>query len=286
VPLAQVTLDVLAVHLARFPAIDNLVFTSTERRPWRRGTFAELIRQAREDAGLSATVTFHDLRHHYAPALIAAGCSIKAVQEALGHRAPARHSTRTRTCSRALRTGYGTRSRRCTARRVSPTCHGSPVQRSDLGGDGEPACKPDSVRRFPGGHRPGGHPSVRPTWGHVPGQRPLLGLAPGGGCQPPGSPPTLVRSYRTVSPLPVRATGGPASRHRRSALCCPEPAGRPVLALASTLALWSPDFPRHLPAPRPPGRLTVRPQVTARGRAIPHRMARIRLDRHIRDKAY
>ncbi len=30
-------------------------------------------------------MTFHDLRHHYASALIAAGCSIKAVQEALGH---------------------------------------------------------------------------------------------------------------------------------------------------------------------------------------------------------
>lgn len=30
-------------------------------------------------------MTFHDLRHHFASVLIAAGCSIKAVQEALGH---------------------------------------------------------------------------------------------------------------------------------------------------------------------------------------------------------
>jgi integrase len=86
VPLAQVTLDVLAAHLARFPAVDGLVFTSRHLQPWRRGTFAELVRQAREDAGLPASVTFHDLRHHYASALIAAGCSIKAVQEALGHK--------------------------------------------------------------------------------------------------------------------------------------------------------------------------------------------------------
>ena len=86
VPLAQVTLDVLAVHLARFPAVDGLVFTSSQRQPWRRGTFAELVRSAREAAGLPASVTFHDLRHHYASALIAAGCSIKAVQEALGHK--------------------------------------------------------------------------------------------------------------------------------------------------------------------------------------------------------
>jgi hypothetical protein len=122
------------------------------------------------------------------------------------------------------------------------------------GGDGEPACKPDSVRR-----------ALRPAWVAIhlcglPGDigragRPTLGLAPGGGCQPPGSPPTLVRSYRTVSPLPVRATDLPAPRHRRSALCCPVPAGRPVLAFASTLALWSPDFPR-------PGRRSDRAAAT------------------------
>ena len=85
-PLAQVTLDVLATHLARFPSVDGLVFTSSHRQPWRRGTFAELIRQAREEAELPESVTFHDLRHHYASALIAAGRSIKAVQEALGHK--------------------------------------------------------------------------------------------------------------------------------------------------------------------------------------------------------
>jgi hypothetical protein len=37
-------------------------------------------------------------------------------------------------------------------------------------GDGEPAGKPDSVWRCPCGRRPGGHPSVRPTWGHRPGR--------------------------------------------------------------------------------------------------------------------
>lgn len=66
----------------------------------------------------------------------------------------------------------------------------------------------------------------------------LLGLAPGGGCQPPGSLRTLVRSYRTVSPLPVQA----GACHRRSALCCPDPAGHPVLALASTLPYGVPTF--------------------------------------------
>src|SRR4051794_39513784 len=59
--------------------------------------------------------------------------------------------------------------------------------------------------------------------------------------EPPESPRTLVRSYRTVSPLPVRhrRTG---ARHRRSALCCPEPTGHPVLAHASTLPCGVPTF--------------------------------------------
>src|ERR1700694_3508984 len=40
--------------------------------------------------------------------------------------------------------------------------------------------------------------------------------------EPSGSPRMLVRSYRTVSPLPVQRTDlcRPARRHRRSALCC------------------------------------------------------------------
>jgi len=48
----------------------------------------------------------------------------------------------------------------------------------------------------------------------------------------------LVRSYHTVSPLPV--TGCPA--HRRSALCCTDPSGRPDLAHASILLCGVPTF--------------------------------------------
>ena len=45
---------------------------------------------------------------------------------------------------------------------------------------------------------------------------PRLALLRVGFTEPPGSPRALVRSYRTVSPSPVR-TG---VRHRQSALCC------------------------------------------------------------------
>ena len=109
-------------------------------------------------------------------------------------------------------------------------------------GDGEPTCRRDSVPGEPGGD----HPSSRPTRG-CPVTRadgspvPLLGLAPGGVYQPPGSPRTLVRSYRTVSPLPV--TPGEPVAHRRSVLCCtsvrsPRPGSHQLRTL------WSPDLPQ------------------------------------------
>src|SRR5882672_8612424 len=67
---------------------------------------------------------------------------------------------------------------------------------------------------------------------------PCLALLRVGVTEPPESPRTLVRSYRTVSPLPVLR----CHSHRRSALCCPEPTGHPVLAHTSTLPYGVPTF--------------------------------------------
>jgi hypothetical protein len=64
----------------------------------------------------------------------------------------------------------------------------------------------------------------------------LLDLAPRGGCQPPKSPLTLVRSYRTVSPLPKRMS-------RRFVFCCPSDRS-PHPDSRQHVALRSPDFPR------------------------------------------
>ena len=74
-----------------------------------------------------------------------------------------------------------------------------------------------------------------------------------GFAEPPGSLRTLVRSYRTVSPLPPIVGG-------LSLLHCPS--GHPDLALASTLPNGVPTFLDTVVAvPRPPGRLTVGPQA-------------------------
>jgi len=81
-------------------------------------------------------------------------------------------------------------------------------------------------------------------------RRPLLGLAPGGGCHPPRSPPAMVRSYRTVSPLPVptvrSAIGGLLSVARSVRSLRPGSRQHP--------ALWSPDLPRRRDRSRRRGR--------------------------------
>jgi len=67
---------------------------------------------------------------------------------------------------------------------------------------------------------------------------PCLALLRVGFAEPPGSPRALVRSYRTVSPLP-----GSAQRARQ-AVCSlwHFPAGRPDWPLASTLPCGAPTF--------------------------------------------
>jgi hypothetical protein len=81
--------------------------------------------------------------------------------------------------------------------------------------------------------------------------RPLFGLAPGGVCRAARVTASPVRSYRTLSPLPVRRAN---AGHRRSALCCTfrrsgRPRGSPERpGVTRHPALWSSDFP---PAARP-----------------------------------
>ncbi len=120
----------------------------------------------------------------------------------------------------------------------------SPGQR---GGGSESTCTPDSVRTEVRGGHPSGPPVarrlVRPTRGSKGGPpSPCLALLPVGLAEPPGSPRALVRSYRTVSPLPVHRIRGPGAIGGllSVALSC----GSPRLGVTQHRALWSPDVPR------------------------------------------
>ncbi len=86
-PAPQVVLEALAEHLAAYPAgADGTVFTTTAGTPLGHMYYGhQLFRRAVAAAGLPAGTTSHDLRHHFASLLLAAGESVVAVAERLGH---------------------------------------------------------------------------------------------------------------------------------------------------------------------------------------------------------
>lgn len=86
-PLPQVVADALAAHLAEFPAgKDGSIFTTRTGAVYRHDYYgARIFAAAVERAALPAGTTTHDLRHHYASVLLAAGESVVAVAERLGH---------------------------------------------------------------------------------------------------------------------------------------------------------------------------------------------------------
>ena len=120
--------------------------------------------------------------------------------------------------------------------------------------DGEPGCSAVQSSRS---HKAA---TSTPAWvaihlSGLPGERPLsetgraarlprLALLRVGFTEPAGSPPSLVRSYRTLSPLPVRTRRPAIGGFLSVALSC----GSPRLAVSQHPALRSPDLPRHDPA--------------------------------------
>lgn len=86
-PAPQVVLDALAQHLATYPpGTDGSVFTTMAGTPLGHMYYGhQLFRRAVAQAELPAGTTSHDLRHHFASVLLAAGESVVAVAERLGH---------------------------------------------------------------------------------------------------------------------------------------------------------------------------------------------------------
>ena len=84
-PLPSVVGDALAAHMAAFPpGADGSLFTNGAGRAYRTTTTGRASSR-RPSAGPASRATTHDLRHHYASVLLAAGESVVAVAERLGH---------------------------------------------------------------------------------------------------------------------------------------------------------------------------------------------------------
>lgn len=80
IPAPDAVLDALAAHMARFPPVDGLIFTTRGGKPVDAGILADAFRRVAPPGA-----RFHDLRHFYASALIAAGADVIEVQHRLGH---------------------------------------------------------------------------------------------------------------------------------------------------------------------------------------------------------
>ncbi|HEX6450519.1 MAG TPA: site-specific integrase [Trebonia sp.] len=106
VPVDQECIDLIAAHLAKFPATDAMVLDSTDLRrpktrparllflsatgaPVKRTTWSGAWQPAARKAGFPARTGLHCCRHFSASALIRFGESVKTVQAALGHSSPA-----------------------------------------------------------------------------------------------------------------------------------------------------------------------------------------------------
>ena len=87
VPLPHVVADALARHIESFPPdADGTIFTTRFGEPYRHDYYGTTIFRAAVTAGgLPSGTTSHALRHHYASVLLAAGESVVAVAERLGH---------------------------------------------------------------------------------------------------------------------------------------------------------------------------------------------------------
>jgi integrase len=86
-PLPQVVADALAQHIATYPpGPDGFVFTTRAGTPCTHDSYGtHAFSAAVKKARLPAGTTSHDLRHHFASVLLAAGESVVAVAERLGH---------------------------------------------------------------------------------------------------------------------------------------------------------------------------------------------------------
>ncbi len=105
VPVTQATVDLLAAHLAEFPATGvevedrvnprkpvrrpgRLMFTTSRGEPVKRSAWSGVWEPAARKAGFPPRTGLHACRHLYASALIRFSESVKTVQHLMGHPSP------------------------------------------------------------------------------------------------------------------------------------------------------------------------------------------------------
>lgn len=87
VRVGAVATAALEAQRAAFPT-DDLVWRTRHGTPLSRTRASEVWCEAADGLGLRERSGWHDLRHHHASLLIAAGLSVRAVADRLGHEDP------------------------------------------------------------------------------------------------------------------------------------------------------------------------------------------------------
>lgn len=87
VSLPGTTRDILLTHVSTYVDRDPnaFVFTTVTGRPLLNRYFAPYWRRAKADAGVDATVRFHDLRHLAGTTAASAGASLREIMNRMGH---------------------------------------------------------------------------------------------------------------------------------------------------------------------------------------------------------
>jgi integrase len=87
VALPEQACELLEAHMERYtsPGKSALVFTSIKGSPLLNRYFAPAWERAKRNAGVDATVRFHDLRHLAGTAAASAGASLREVMARMGH---------------------------------------------------------------------------------------------------------------------------------------------------------------------------------------------------------
>ena len=246
VPLPAVVLDTLAAHLARYPVgLDGFLFTNHAGDPIRRTRFSDVWPSCSEGFRSART---HRISLPEALLRLAADPTRGVGQGRAGPPWPCQRSRDARHVLASLARQRGPDARRC-RRSARTSCVTYVSQRG--GRNLKLLVKPVVVASRPIGGvlyagsgkpaRRGGHPSMRPTWGHWAGSPSHIWPCSGWGLPSrPGHPGrwcALTAPFHPYLCTANRAIGGLFS----VALSF----GSPRLAVSQHPALWSPDLPQR-----------------------------------------